>query len=337
MKLAQKLILLVGIAMLAFLFWKMDAGAVWVLVASVGWGFVFILGQEIVAHVFNALGWRYAFRAKHAGAYSLRELMKFRIVGDGVNYLTPSAQIAGEFARAALLNPTHPIEVRVSSVVVGKFTQGLAQMLFGLFGITLLLRGRISWLAPYENLLLGLAMAAAAGMVVLLALEAHKGRRSRREKARSEKDKAPPPGSGLWALPRQLRRYLQDHPGRFVISILMFMLGYAWGAFEAYWICRFLGVPVTVGTAFSIEVLSCVIDGLLFMVPAKMGTQEAGKTAIFALLGMPPQSGLAFGVTRHIRELVWASGGLGWYSHHLRRHPRVRTVIMKHEEGEKKR
>ena len=63
-----------------------------------------------------------------------------------------------------------------------------------------------------------------------------------------------------------------------------------------------------------IEVLSSMIDGIFFMVPAKVGTQEAGKTAIFVLLGLPAQTGLAFGIVRHIRELSWASLGLALYS-----------------------
>ncbi|TPW18607.1 MAG: hypothetical protein FD126_3378, partial [Elusimicrobia bacterium] len=62
--------------------------------------------------------------------------------------------------------------------------------------------------------------------------------------------------------------------------------------------------------ALTIELLSITIDGIFFMVPAKVGTQEGGKTAIFTALGLPPASGFAFGVVRHIRELAWAALGL---------------------------
>jgi len=90
----------------------------------------------------------------------------------------------------------------------------------------------------------------------------------------------------------------------------LFLIGYAWGAFEAYWICHFIGLPVGVGVAFMIETLSVAVDSILFMVPAKIGTQEGGKAAVFAALGLPVASGLAFGVVRHIRELIWAVLGL---------------------------
>jgi hypothetical protein len=49
---------------------------------------------------------------------------------------------------------------------------------------------------------------------------------------------------------------------------------------------------------------------MLFVVPAKIGTQEGGKVAVFAALGLPLPLGLAFGITRHVRELAWAALGI---------------------------
>ena len=44
-------------------------------------------------------------------------------MGDGINYLTPSATIAGEFARANLLEASVPMAVRVNGVVAAKATK----------------------------------------------------------------------------------------------------------------------------------------------------------------------------------------------------------------------
>ena len=57
----------------------------------------------------------------------------------------------------------------------------------------------------------------------------------------------------------------------------------------------------------------------LGIVPAKIGTQEAGKTAIFAGLGLPASKGLAFGLVRHVRELAWAAAGFAVYAWDRRR------------------
>ena len=70
-------------------------------------------------------------------------------------------------------------------------------------------------------------------------------------------------------------------------------------------------------TALSLETGSVLIDGILFFVPAKVGTQEGGKVMLFAALGLNPARGLTVGVVRRIRELVYAGLGLvvlGWMS-----------------------
>lgn len=305
MRKAQAVILAAGLFMFGALLWKMNAAEVFRLVLLVGWGFLLIIVQEIAAHLFNAYGWKLSFRTRHAAVHPFGRLVLYRIIGDGVNYLTPSAQIAGEFARTALLDSKQPVEIRASGVVVAKFAQGFAQFLFVVFGIALFVHGRIPMLAPYESLVRAAAGVFAALLLGFIAYEKFLG---------AEPVSLPADhGSGLWSVPRRFQLFLKDHPGRFSLSILAFLLGYAWGAFEVFWICRFLGLHVGIETALLIEVLSCMIDGLLFMVPAKVGTQEAGKTAIFILLGLPAQTGLAFGIVRHIRELVWAAGGLALY------------------------
>jgi len=72
----------------------------------------------------------------------------------------------------------------------------------------------------------------------------------------------------------------------------------------------FLHIQVSAERVLAIEVLSITIDGILFVIPAKIGTQEGGKVLIFTLLGLPPTQGLAFGLVRRVRELAWAAVGL---------------------------
>ncbi|MFH1723146.1 MAG: lysylphosphatidylglycerol synthase transmembrane domain-containing protein [Elusimicrobiota bacterium] len=335
MKVFQRVVLVAGFVTLGVLFWKMDAGAVLTLVLQVGCGFILILSQEIVAHLFNALGWRYALRPQHVASFPFLKLLKFRIVGDAVNYLTPSASTAGEVARASLMGDSESFDDRLAGVVVAKCTQGLAQILFVLFGIAWLVGGMIPAIAPFQGLLRVLATISALALAGLIVWE-----KRRKEPAALRSSNGSPGGpkpasnggaapsgsfmASLRGVPKQLRLYLQDHPGRNALSVVFFVLGYAWNAFEVYWICRFLDVPVSWGTALAIEVLSNIVDGVLFMVPAKVGTQEAGKTAIFVLLGLPARAGFAFGVVRHIRELSWGAFGLLLYSAHLK--GRRRTV-----------
>jgi len=312
MKTFEKLVLAIGVAALVMLLWKMEPATVGALVRQVGWGFTLVVAQEAVAHLLNALGWRFAFAADQAASFPLRELVCLRVAGDAINYLTPSATIAGEITRTTRLNNSQGTEVRAASVLVAKCTQTLGEILFAVTGLLVVSGGQFPPTRWPRHIVYG---AAGGFTLVLVALGLYLLWVRRRPGPTAD---LVPLGTGLPGLGSWLHYYLRRYPGRFGVSTLLFTLGYAWGAFEAYWICHFLKVPVSVGTAMTIEVFSVAVDGVFFMVPAKVGTQEGGKTAIFAWLGLSPITGFAFGVIRHVRELVWAGMGLALY-HGLRR------------------
>lgn len=304
MKTLERLVLAAGLATMGWLLWKFNPAAVWTQVSGVGLGFAVILPFQIFDHALNALGWRFAFSRRDSSGIPFRTLVKIRIAGDGVNYLTPSGTIAGEFIRPGMLGDLKSAEVKNASVVVAKFAQALGQALFILLGILFVLQGRLNFLQGRQRLL-GIGGALLVIALVGLALYMLTG---------------PAPGllpqsnGKLTAIRGQMRLYLKAHPGRFALSTLFFMGGYAWGAFEVFLICRFMGMSVPLLTAFAVEVLSNIIDSLMFMVPAKVGTQEAGKTAIFHALGYPASQGLAFGLIRHVREIIWAGAGFLIYA-----------------------
>lgn len=307
----KRLVLAAGVATLVYLLWHFDPRLVWAEVAGFGWAFAVVIPFQLFDHALNALGWRFAFRPEDAPRMPLWRLIYVRVAGDGVNYLTPSANIGGEFVRPAMLGPGASLEARITSVVLAKFTQALGQAAFIVSGMLLLVHGKLDFLGPAQKTaaLTFTSLTAASVLFAIWVLT-----------------RPNPLGERIWRLAARLgnvreplRRFVADHPWRLVLSGFFFALGYAWGAFEVWLICRFMGVPMDLRTAFAVEVLSNVIDSAMFMVPAKVGTQEAGKTAIFAGLGLPARQGLAFGLIRHVRELVWAAMGLGLYALHRRR------------------
>jgi glycosyltransferase 2 family protein len=305
MTLGHRVVLpLLGLLGLAILGWRADTHAVRVAVLEVGWGIALVVGQEVVAHLLNTLGWRFAFAREHVASLPFGELLRLRLAGDAINYLTPSATIAGEYARVAMLGDRLAADVRAASVVVAKSAQTLAQAVFMAAGLSLLGAGFVIAGPRRSPALWGL------GLGLLLAILLIYG---------STAARLGPVRAFLRNAARRLAEFLRDHPGRVGLSTFMFVLAYGWGSFEAYWICRFLGIPVPVFTALAIEVLSVTVDGILFMVPAKIGTQEGGKVAVFAALGLPASLGLAFGLVRHVRELSWAGIGMLLYALSARR------------------
>jgi len=315
MKKFELILLGAGLITLAILIRRLDAAAALAAVLSVGWGFVLIIGQELGAHTLNTLGWRLSFRPETAAKFSFTSLLRMRIAGDGLNYLTPSATMAGEIAKTAMLGKAHALEERVSSVAVSKITQLAAMALCSLTGLA----AAVLWgnnLSGMKNQLMG------GGWMLLglLGFMAFLELRASRAGASAEANTAQPARKTLREklrdIDNSMKTFLRAYPARTLFSTLAFLGAYVWGALEAYMICYFLGQPVTAATALMIELLSVFMDGVFFAVPAKAGTQEATKTAIFAALGLNPATGFAFGVTRHIREITWAAFGLWLYYRH---------------------
>jgi hypothetical protein len=306
MKIFERIVLIAGFATLAALVIKLNPSVVAHDIMTVGWGFLLILPFPVFDNIFNSIAWRFSFSRHEAKGLPFLALFRGRVAGDGVNYLTPSGTIAGEFVRPGMLGDIRTAEVKNASVIVAKLSQSLAQALFILIGLFFVidgplhfLNGRSRHLATGWALLVGTII---LGSVAFLAMKPAPGKRPWQAQGR------------FAALRAVIRGYLLDHPVRLTASILFFGLGYLWGAAEVLLITRFMGLSLPLETALAVEVLSNILDSLMFMVPAKVGTQEAGKTAIFYWLGYPASQGLAFGLIRHLREILWAAAGFLLYA-----------------------
>lgn len=300
-----------GALVLAALLYRLGWAAVLEQLHGVGWGWLLILGQEILPILANTLGWHYSF-PKAQRQVPLWRLGRMRLAGDGINYLIPSATLGGELLRINLLRQEMSMGAAAASVTVAKFTQFLGQALFIALGLLLAAPG-----APLRAGLLPLLWALLAacllflGLVLLGLWQGMFARLTRllltwlpaRLKGYIPVDQAA-------ALDRDIAGFLKGDQAAFWASTAFFGLAWALGSVEVLLICFFLGLPVDWATAVTVETLSVFIDGVLFFVPGKLGTQEGGKVLIFMSLGLSPVAGLAFGLIRRIRELAWAAAGV---------------------------
>src|SRR5262249_29270841 len=98
-------------------------------------------------------------------------------------------------------------------------------------------------------------------------------------------------------------------PRRFGLSVGWHLAGWMLGILESYLILRALGLPVSLGTATVIDSFGSGIGFAAFLVPARLGAQEAGDVAIFTALGFGAPTALAFSLVRRLREALWAAIG----------------------------
>jgi glycosyltransferase 2 family protein len=310
LRIAERLVLTSGIILFCFLVARLGADNILANLRMVGWGILLIIAAEILSFLANTLGWRAAFSSQET-VPSFGQLLLARIAGDGVNYLTPTATMGGEFVRVRMLQGQAPVPSLAASVLVAKLTQTVGLLVFvscGLLAVIdeLRLPSSVNW-----GILASLvAFAAIVGGLLFLQ------RRSlltpaldfavRRLRLKFLARFRPP----LEQLDAEMARVHRESSFRIFLSVGIFALGFAQGIIDTYLIIWFFGIPVSLKLAMAIEVLRVVLNNLTFFVPLRAGTQEAGQALAFAMLGLSAAQGLAAGVIYRVRELAWAFIGL---------------------------
>ena len=313
----ERLLLAGGVVLFCVLLYRLGGQAVLANLQIVGWGIVLIVLQDLLAVSANAAAWWVAFPSPRP-AIPFPKLLIARIAGDALNYLTPTATLGGEFARTRMLAKYAPTTSVVASVTVAKFSHILGLFVFLLVGLVVVVDySRLPLVTRWGLMaILSLLGVSLAGFLVLQ-------RRGLFGAALRWLDGWPAFSRfthlcpALHQLDREIASTYRESPGAVVVSSALFCLGWALGVVESYLILYFLGLPVTIEKAFTVEVLGVAFNNaLFFFVPLRAGTQEAGKVLAFTVAGFDPVQGLAGGILSRVRELFWALVGLtAFYLH----------------------
>jgi uncharacterized protein (TIRG00374 family) len=313
------LLLLVGIATLVALVWRIGPAQITGALAGLGPGsLVLILLPSVLMYGLEAYGWRLTLVA-HGGGLNFLRLFAIRAAGEAVNLTTPVGFVAGEPLKAHLLN-RHGVDMvpAMASVVTAKTTMTISQVAFMLIGVgvgTWVLSERTSSVEPG---ILGMALAVSAGLfffgtgLILLvqrrglftaALNVlHRWRiHIRFLDARADK---------LQALDRAILDFYALNQRAFLLSTGFCFLGWLAEALEVYVMFLCLGLTVTSPAAFAIAALSVFIKGGTFFIPGSVGAQEGGNVLLLMTFGYSDVDGMAFALLRRLREIVWIGIGL---------------------------
>ncbi len=321
----ERALLLAGAGLFAVLLHEIGARVVLDNLRLVGWGIALIVLQELVAYTFNTLGWWYAFPSPPP-RIGFGRLLAVRLAGDAINSVTPTATLGGELVRVRLLREQVAATPAMASVVIARLSQTVAQVLYIALSLALLLNGSTLGPGLHRDLVMIVALMGVVTAALLVAqrrglfsplVAALRALGLARSTSRLT--------TVVARLDDEIAAFHAAGAGRFVRSAACFFVGWVAGLLEAALILFFLRVPISFECLLAIEILSIAIDGVLFFVPGKLGTQEGGKVLIFTLLGLSPAQGLSFGILRRIRELAWAGAGLVLLSRlqaDLRRPPR---------------
>lgn len=318
-RVVQATLLSLGLVTLVGLLYQVGPMRIYMQAAEIGLaGIGMILLPSTVMYFLDCAGWRMALGAQ-ASAVSFFRLFMIRTAGEVVNATTPTGYVGGEPVKAYLL-ARYGISLvdGLASVIIGKTTMTIAQVAYIVVGIVLGL-----WLLLSPHNLLGgpLVMIAALtslGLVIfgimLFVVVQRRGlftvlfamlRTCRWQiaplEARREK---------LFALDQAIGAFYSRAKGAVLLSTAAFLLGWLMGAMEVYLLLHYLGAPVDLLTALSIDALSTLVKGATFVVPGSVGAQEAGTLMLVTAYGHDEVVGMTVALLRRLRELVWITIGI---------------------------
>ncbi|HSW38522.1 MAG TPA: lysylphosphatidylglycerol synthase domain-containing protein [Acidobacteriota bacterium] len=305
----------VGAALLIFLIYTTGIDTLYSDIVLIGWGFLFVLGQELIAQTANTLGWRFAISPEKR-TIPFRRLLLFRIAGDGINNFTPTATIGGEFVRARLIQPYVGGKEGASSVTIAKFAEACGLTVFIAVGFLLVLPF-IDELGSFRWIMLGIVLGFVIILAVLLMLFKKGFFRITSSTVSSigiAKKWIAGYAEHIENIDATISRCTGKRRKDLVLAGICFTVGYCCTLIEIWAILYFLELPTNWYLIIGIEALAVLIDAVTFLVPFKIGTQEGGKMLIFKIFSLDPAKGLAMGVIQRGREVFWSSIGLAIYA-----------------------
>ncbi len=274
-----------------------------------------ILLPSLLMYVLEAYGWHVTL-GRWSKVVPFWRVFAIRTAGEVVNMTTPTAYVGGEPLKAYLLKRQGvPMIEGLASVVTAKTTMTIAQCLFILAGI-----GLGFWLLGSDGSAgqtVAAALVSAAlllvgiGAFVLIQRQGmftwmlHTLRRfGLRLKYLESREKK------LVELDRTIADFYTRRQSAFLVSTLLFFLGWLAEALEVFVMVMCLGEPITALSAVAIGALSVLIKGGTFFIPGSLGAQDAGNLLLLTAFGYGEVTGITFALLRRFREFVWIAIGL---------------------------
>jgi uncharacterized protein (TIRG00374 family) len=269
-----------------------------------------VVALELVIDACNTAAWRCTLPPDAPVGFG--RLFWVRQAGVALNQLTPTATLGGEVAKAILLQPRIPVATASASLVAARMSYALAQAVIVLLGLAAVL-GRLHD-APDLAAAVVIGFVLTVGGVLTFVWLQRRGifgtlaaalRRVGLGGRLLERL-----GSGGTAVDARLAELYRERPRAFLASIAWHLAGQLIGLLQLAYILASLGVPTPLPICLALEAFALVLDSAAFLVPGRLGVQEAGRVLVFTTFGFRAATGLAVAVIVRLNQLAVAAIGL---------------------------
>jgi uncharacterized membrane protein YbhN (UPF0104 family) len=282
-----------------------------------GWGLAFTVSFEAVARIANTAGWRLTI-TNCPPNLTFGELFVARVSGEAVDYITPSAQLGGQFVMAMMVRAKLAMAAGLATVVIASLAEALGQIGFITGGLVvgLPLEAGMHHLLYPAFAGLGIAVSLAAGFFIVQMKRPFSQLWRLAAKLDVPQMADPEIIAAAGEADTRLIDFYEHHRERLFAACCCYLVAWALGPIEIFIYLRLLHEPASWTIAVLVEALGLLIERATFLIPAKLVSQEGGKALILSMLGYPPDAGFAIGLLRRIKEMVWVGFGLAGLAAH---------------------
>jgi len=292
-----------GLIVIVVLVVREGAHAIAVLLGRAGWRLLLLVPLHTVPLLLDVIGWRVLIFDRTR----ISSLFLIASIREAINRLLPVANLGGEFVGIRLLSLKGISGATATSSVIVEMVLNLAaQYLFFGLGLALLLHitGSVQGM--------GTLLIVFVGPLPVLALFfwlLHSGALFRILEKLGAKMLDPNPGqqgslSRLGQLDIAIRRLASAH-SRLALGTLWQLAGLITGCLETWLALKWLGHPVSLPAAVTLESITLAARSLIFFVPAGLGVQEAGLIGVGYLLGLGSDVAIALSLAKRMREILF--------------------------------
>ena len=304
------LYLIFGIALLIFIFNKVDFNSFLNELNKLRFNFFAILIIYFIGFVLDSYSWQLCIENLAKTKLKIYQVFKIRIIGEAFNYIL--FQVGGEPVKAFLLKNNFGIKYKLSigSLILAKTIILFALIIFCFIGlISIFYTGKFG--ENFEN-------AALIGFVLFTTLislffivqrykltsKLHNIFKNKLSKKFNNVFKH------LKDTENKISNFYKKTKADFFKILFLNLSNWFFGALELYAIFYLLDERITFLEAIAIETLVQLVRAMLFFIPSNIGTQEGVFVLAVNVLKDSTPLGLAVAIIRRLREVIWISIGL---------------------------
>lgn len=275
--------------------------------AAIGWWFAVLVLLYAFVELTFAYGWKVIIGRRRGGPVTFGETFAAYLASSSVNYFTA---VGGEPIRASLLAGKIGYSRALATATVHRHAEMTSQFIYLLLGAGLTLAhfhlpALLRWsalgsLVLFGAVILWMTVALRRGAFVAILDRVSRGPLKGLERFR-------PAAAKLDAGIGEIYQRRQEH---FLESVVWCFPGWCGGLLETYIIMRLLSPKAGFYEAVAIETLAMLVNTALFFIPARIGTAEGVRAALWVLVGFTAAQGIAYGLVRRARELIWLVPGV---------------------------